>query len=82
MSWVIAGKPDGEIPIVRQEYEIRDSRKGTFSGRILSVRESFADVEVTGGTPRFRSVAYNASYDGVVSIRDTLVYLIEKEQNA
>lgn len=81
MSWVIARKPDGEVPIVGKEYEIRDSRHGTYSGRILNVRGAWAAVEVTQGQPRFASLGHKVSYNGTVTIRDSLVYLIEIESH-
>lgn len=76
-KWIIAGKPDGEEPKVGTVYEIRDSRKGTFWGKIINVRDNFADVEVTKGKPEFISDAYKMSYSGYCSIRSGLCYLIE-----
>lgn len=78
-NWVIARQPDNAVPVVGQEYEIRDSRKGTFCGKILNVHGEFADVEVTEGSPKFRSLDFKLQYSGYVSIRAGLVYLIELE---
>ncbi len=33
-NWVIAGHPTDAQPIVGTIYEIRDARKGTFTGRV------------------------------------------------
>jgi hypothetical protein len=77
-NWVIAGKPDDAVPTVGREYEIRDRRKGTFSGRILAVNGEWAEVEVTKGKPYFMSLDYKLGYNGFVSIRAGLVYLIEQ----
>ena len=78
-NWVIARQPDNAIPVIGQEYEIRDSRKGTFKGKILSVNGEWADVEVTDGKPKFISLDYKLGYNGYVSIRAGLVYLIALE---
>jgi len=81
-GWVISGKPDGELPIIGAVYEIRDSRKGTFTGRIISISGNFADVEVIEGKIHWASTE-NKIFDSnpdVVSIRDSLVYLIEITQ--
>ncbi len=78
-GWVIAGKPDGELPVIDAVYEIRDSRKGTFTGRIISIRGEFADVEVLNDGIRWASNenrVFNSNPD-TVSILDSLVYLIE-----
>jgi hypothetical protein len=77
-NWVIAGKPADAVPVVGQEYKIRDSWKGTFSGRILTVTGEWADVEVTKGKPRFISMDRRLGYNGQISIRACLVYLIEQ----
>lgn len=78
-NWVIARQPDNAIPVIGQEYEIRDSRKGTFNGKILNVRGEFADVEVTSGVPHFAGFASKLAYDGYLSIRAGFVYLIALE---
>jgi len=80
-TWVIAGKPDDAIPTEGAIYEIRDCRKGTFTGRIITVREEFADVEVLSGKIHWAS-RENKIFDAnpeVVGIRASLVYLIEQE---
>jgi len=79
MTWVIAGKPDDSIPIVGQEYEVRHSRKGTFTGCILRILRDWAWIRVTEGEPRFASFGSRLDYDGIVSVRDSLTYLIEIE---
>ena len=81
MAWVIAGQPDGAVPIVEQVYEIRDRRKGTFVGKIVSVSDNFAEVERIEGKIKWAShqnQIFVGSYPDVVSIRDSLCYLIEK----
>lgn len=79
-NWVIAGKSDDAIPEVGKLYEIRDNRKGTFTGKILEVNGNFATVEVVEGEPKFISLDYKLGYNGIVSIRNVLVYMIELEQ--
>lgn len=81
-NWKIAGRPDG-IPIVNEVYEIRDIRKGTFVGRILCVREEFADVERIDGNIYWASYTHQMIHGSLpkqVSIRDTLVYLIPQAE--
>lgn len=78
-NWVIARQPDTAIPAIGQEYEIRDSRKGTFTGKILNVRGEFADVEVTSGVPHFAGFESKLAYEGYLSIRAGLCYLIAVE---
>lgn len=85
MGWVIAGKENGALPEVGRVYEVRSSRKGTFSGRVLEVRDDFADFEVTEGRARFISTENRISDNlregrgeaQVVTVRDSLVLLIE-----
>ena len=77
-EWVIAGKVKGTLPEIGKTYEIRDVRKGTYTGRIMNVRGEFADVEVTDGLPRFAGFESRLAYDGELTIRAGLVYLIEK----
>lgn len=75
-QWVIQGKEKDSTPIVGAEYEIRHSRKGTFCGKIISVNDPFADVEITDGIAK-AIMSYNVCEVGeIVSIRDTLSYLI------
>jgi hypothetical protein len=71
-TWVIKGAPAGALPEVGREYEITDSRKGTFAGKVLEVNGDFAKVEVTKGKPKFMSAGYRDSYDGIVSVRASL----------
>ena len=81
-NWVIAGQPDGATPIIGNIYEIRHSRKGTFTGRIMSVDGEWAKVERLEGEIHWASVEYNllvGSKPEVVSIRACLSYLIELE---
>ena len=80
MDWKIAREPDGSLPEVGKEYEIRHSRKGTFTGRVLGVHDGFAEVEITGGEPRHVSrEAAQVDVGDCISIRDTLSYLIPVE---
>ena len=78
-DWVIAGKMKGAVPEVGKKYEIRDERKGTFDGVILEVIDSFATVEVVDGKVHWASNERRIFDPNpeTVSIRDTLVYLIE-----
>lgn len=80
-NWVIARQPNA-IPQVGKVYQIRDSRKGTFTGRILSVRGEWASVERLKGDIFWASKERNI-FDGprpdTVDIRAGLVYLIELE---
>ena len=78
-NWVIARKPDSAVPAVGRLYEIRDSRKGTFIGRIVDVNGNIARVEVVSGEIHWASREnriFNASPD-LVNICARLVYLIE-----
>jgi hypothetical protein len=79
-DWVIAGEPKGSFPKVKGVYEIRDSRKGVFEGKIIDVRGDFADVEVLSGKIHWVSKENNLFNPDpeVVSIRDILVYLIPR----
>jgi hypothetical protein len=87
MAWVIHGKGYGAVPEVGKVYQVRHSRKGAFTGRILSVRGEWADVEVVGGKARLTSDTANIidklrelrGEAQVVTIRDRLSYLIEIE---
>lgn len=50
-------------------YKIRHSRKGTFFGRLISIRGEWADVEVTRGAAG-AMLSYNeASVGEVVTVR-------------
>jgi len=82
-NWVIARKPDGTVPTVGQVYEIRDSRKGTFTGRIIDDSGYWARVEVLAVKIHWASKEnhiFNRNPD-VVNIRASLVYLIEIEDD-
>lgn len=76
-TWVIRGQPEGTAPVVGHLYEIRDSRKGTFNGKVVEVAGNTATIEVTEGEPRFASLDYRLGYNGLVKIRASLAYLIE-----
>ena len=80
MGWVIASKPDDAIPEIGKLYEIRHSRKGIFYGKVVRVEGGWADVDVVEGKPKFISWDAKLSYDGQVTVRDSLVYLIEIEE--
>jgi hypothetical protein len=75
-SWVIAGEPKEAVPQIGQEYEVRDSRKGTFRAKVLEVDGIMAAVEVTDGAPRFASLGARLEYEGRLTIRAGMVYLI------
>lgn len=80
-NWKIAGEPDGAVPIVGEVYQIQDSRKGTFIGKIISVNGIWADVQRLSGKIKWASTDYQweqGQYPNEVSIRDTLVYLIPR----
>jgi hypothetical protein len=80
-DWVIAGKDAGAIPEIGKVYEIRDKRKGTFVGRVLSVTDVFARVEVISGEIKWLSMGNKLLNPNpeTVSIRDVLCYLVEIE---
>lgn len=78
--WVIARKPKDAVPEIGKVYEIRHSRKGTFVGKILSVSGNFATVERIEGKIKWASKEnrlFNTPCHKNLSIRDSLVYLIE-----
>jgi hypothetical protein len=75
-NWVIKGEPAGALPEVGREYEITDSRKGTFAGKVLEVNGDFAKVDVTKGKPKFMSAGFRDSYDGIVSVRASLATFV------
>jgi hypothetical protein len=80
--WVIAGKSNDAQPKVGKVYEIRDRRKGTFTGRIISIGHPFATVEVLEGEIHWVSNEnrmFNAN-PKTVGIRCSLCYLIELDQ--
>lgn len=84
MTWVIAGQPEDAIPVIGDVYEIRDSRKGTFTGRIIAIRGIWADVERLIGSIYWASNEYNLCVGprpDIVTIRDSLAYLIEKGES-
>lgn len=71
LSWRVAGRPNGEPPVVGREYTIHHSRKGTFTGRILKLWDCWADVEITRGFAS-AAMAYNVREVGdTVTIRDS-----------
>jgi len=81
-NWVIARQPEDATPIVGRIYEIRDVRKGTFTGRIISVNGEWAKVERLEGTIHWCSVTNNllsGPRPDAVTIRAGLAYLIELE---
>lgn len=82
-KWVIAGKPDNAVPEVDRVYEIRDSRKGIFAGRIIPVSGEWATVERIEGQIHWASVENKVLYGSrpdAVSIRAGLVYTIELQE--
>lgn len=79
-NWVIAGKPDSAVLEIGTVYDIHDARKGTFTGRVISVHGEFAQVEVLEGKIHWASNEnriLNSSPE-TVSIRASLVYLTER----
>jgi hypothetical protein len=81
-QWVIAGKPDDAQPEIGKTYKIRDSRKGIFFGRVLTIHHPFATVEVLKGKIKWLSMENNLFNPNpeTVSIRCSLCYLIEQEE--
>lgn len=55
--------PDGKPPIVGQEYVINHARKGKFRGKVVSVYDPFATVEVTDGVAG-AMMSYNVGHAG------------------
>ena len=76
-QWKIAGKPDGTEPTVGVTYEIRHSRKGTFTMRADAVNGEWLTGTIIEGTAK-ALLDYNVREAGEdVTVRDTLSYLIE-----
>lgn len=78
-DWIVAGKPNGYLPEVGKLYEIRHSRKGTFTGKLLSIDGEWADIEIVRGVAR-AIMDYNIKYEGEkVTIRDVHSFFTEVE---
>lgn len=78
-NWVIAGKPDGELPRIGTAYTIIDSRKGTFVGEVVTVDGDWASVLILAGEIHWKSIenqVFNPN-PKEVSIYSRHVYLIE-----
>ena len=76
-GWVIAGKPQGALPEVGKVYEVRHSRKGTFTIRCTGLAGQWLNGVVTSGVAK-AAMTYNVRYEGEeISIRDVHSYLIE-----
>lgn len=84
-GWLVQGEPEGAPPTVGSVYEVRDVRKGTFIGRILSVSGEWADVERIEGKIRWLSIENNylgGNYPDAVSIRASLCELVPQQPPA
>ena len=75
-GWIIQGEPEGSAPTVGLEYEIRHSRKGTFRGQVLAVRDCWCELLITDGVAS-AVMSYNVKQeDEIVTVRDCLSIFI------
>lgn len=80
--WVIARKPPGTVPEVGKVYEVRDSRKGTYTVEITAINGEWATGNVLMGEIHWASKEnrlFNSNPE-TTTLRAPLVYLIETEQ--
>jgi hypothetical protein len=54
--------------VVGRTYQILHSRKGEFLGKLVSVGDGWAKVEIVGGAPRFASAGASAESGDVISV--------------
>lgn len=76
-DWAITGNPKGTLPKVGTRYQINHTRKGKFTGELLSVDGEWATFLITDG---FASAIcdYNVRETGErVTCRDTQCRLTE-----
>ena len=79
MNWVIAGQKGISPPVVGKRYELRHSRKGTFTVQVVSVNGEWAVCTIIEGVAK-AIMSYNVKYEGEeISVRDTLSYWIPLE---
>ena len=79
MNWVIAGQGRISPPVVGKLYELRHSRKGTFTVQVKSVNGEWATCTIVEGVAK-AIMSYNVKYEGEeISVRDTLSYWIPLE---
>lgn len=63
---------DGNPPVIGEKYIIKHVRKGTFKGIVLSVTDTWADVQITEGEAN-AILDYNVcEKDDMVAIRSSL----------
>jgi hypothetical protein len=48
-DWRVIGQPEGTPPEAGKKYDIRHSRKGTFTATVISVSDEWADCLITDG---------------------------------
>ena len=72
-SYVVAGGGTLEIG---KEYEVRHSRKGTFSIKVTALNDEWITGKITKGIAE-AIMSYNVAYEGEeITIRDTHSYFI------
>ncbi len=80
MSWKILGKKDGS-PEVGKIYEVAHNRKGNFVGEVLEINGEFAKIKVLEGKVGRLSRETRLVDTEIVSVRDSLSYLVPVEES-
>lgn len=77
-GWVIAGQPTGALPVIGGVYDVRHSRKGSFTMRVTDISGEWLSGVIVKGTAK-AIMSYNTREAGEsITVRDTHSYLIPR----
>lgn len=75
-QWVIAGTVAGTLPAVGALYEVRNERKGTFTGQVKSVDGEWLTLLIKRDTAKTLPPSNVRDEGERITVRDVHTYLI------